>query len=277
MTHKTKNKLIFNLFNHLFFIVISLLVILPLIIVLLSSFKTSMELAKYGPLALPKSLLNFENFKEFFIKGNALTGFFNSTLLVVGGIIINTLLSSMVAYSLSRFEFKLKKVYFFLFALAMMIPGFVTEIARFGIITKLGLYDTLTAPLIIYAGTDIMQLYIYKQFIDRIPKSLDESARIDGCSYFQIYWKIIFPVILPATATLAILKGIAIFNDMYIPYLYMPTHKTVTTMLMEFAGRSGNWTTLSAGIIITMLPTFLIFLFLKRYIFDGIVAGAVKE
>jgi multiple sugar transport system permease protein len=158
-----------------------------------------------------------------------------------------------------------------------MIPGFVTEIARFGIITKLGLYDTLMAPLIIYAGTDIMQLYIYKQFIDKIPRALDESARIDGCSYFTIYWKIIFPVILPATATLGILKAITIFNDMYIPYLYMPTKKTVTTMLMQFAGRGGDWASLSAAVIITMVPSLLIFIFLKKYIFDGIVAGAVKE
>lgn len=277
MKYKTKSMHLFNIGNHVFFILLSLIIILPLLIVFLSSFKTNMEMAMYGPLAMPVSFFNLANFKEFLSEGNAIAGFTNSLILVFGAVVINTILSSMVAYSLSRFEFKLKKFYFLLFALGMMIPGFVTEIARFGIVIKLGLYDSLLAPLLIYAGTDIIQLYIYKQFIDRIPMSLDESARIDGCSYFGIYWKIIFPIIIPATATLAILKAIAVFNDMYIPYLYMPTKKTITTMLMQYVGRSGDWSRLSAAVIITMIPSFLIYTFFKKYIFDGIVAGAVKE
>lgn len=277
MRYTTKSMKVFNIANHVFFIILSALVVLPLLIVFLSSFKTNMEMAASDPLAMPASFFNMDNFRAFLSEGRALTGFMNSFILVFGAVVINTILSSMVAYSLSRFEFKLKKIYFLLFALGMMIPGFVTEIARFGIIIKLGLYDSLMAPLLIYAGTDIIQLYIYKQFIDRIPVSLDESARIDGCSYFGIYWRIIFPVIVPATATLAILKAIAVFNDMYIPYLYMPTKKTITTMLMQYVGRSGDWSRLSAAVVVTMIPSFIIYIFFKKYIFDGIVAGAVKE
>lgn len=161
----------------------------------------------------------------------------------------------------------------------MIVPSFVTEIARFGIINKLGLYNTIWAPIVIYVGTDLLQIYIYMQFINAIPKALDESARMDGCSLFGIYFRIILPNIIPAMATLAILKTVDIMNDMYVPYLYMPSLKlrTLTTSLMSFAdARTGSVVQLSAGCIIVMFPTFLLYLFFSKYIFKGIVAGAVK-
>lgn len=277
MENKTKNY-IFNIFNHGIFIIVTLIVLLPLLLVVLSSFKTPEQIAMGNHLSLPAPF-TLENYTEVFVKGNILTGLKNSVLLVIGTVIVNVLLSSMVAYSLSRFEFTLKKVYFLLFSLAMLVPSFIAEITRFGIIGKIGLYDTLFAPMIIYISTDILQIYVYKQFIDQIPYSLDESARIDGCSYFTIYWKIIFPLILPATATLIILKSVDILNDMYTPYLYMPSaeNATLTTMLMNYVRRSGSWAKLSAAIVLVMLPTIIMYLIFKKKILSGIVAGAVKE
>ncbi|MDZ7548986.1 ABC transporter permease subunit, partial [Clostridium perfringens] len=122
-------------------------------------------------------------------------------------VIVNSLLSTMVAYCLTRFDFKLKKVYYAMFLIGLIIPGTVTEISRFGIMTDLKLYNTLLAPIFIYIGADLMQIYIYNQFLEQIPLSIDESAMIDGASYFTIYWKIIFPMVIPATATLGILKA----------------------------------------------------------------------
>ena len=157
-----------------------------------------------------------------------------------------------------------------------LVPTFVTEIARFKIINGLDLYNTLGAPIVIYVASDLMQLYIYRQFISTIPPSLDESALLDGCSYFGVFSRIIFPLLAPATATVVIIKAITIINDMYIPYLYMPKNKlrTLTTFLMDYANaQQGSW----AGIIVIMLPTILIYVFFQRYILAGIAAGAVKE
>lgn len=158
-----------------------------------------------------------------------------------------------------------------------LVPTFVTEIARFKIINGLGLYNTLGAPIVIYVASDLMQLYIYRQFISTIPPSLDESALLDGCSYFGVFSRIIFPLLAPATATVVIIKAITIINDMY---LYMPKNKlrTLTTFLMDYANaQQGSWQTLAAGIIVIMLPTILIYVFFQRYILAGIAAGAVKE
>ena len=274
---KKKNNL-FSIFNHALFVIFALIVILPLLITLFSSFKTATQIARESVLAFPKPF-TFQNYIDVYKDGNMLVAFKNSALLVFFTVIINSLLASMVAYSLSRFEFKLKRLFFFLLSVGMLLPGFIAEITRFGIIINLGVYDTLLAPLLIYVGTDLMQIYIYKQFIDQIPPSLDESAMIDGCSYFKIYWKVIFPVIIPATATLAILKSVAVLNDMFTPYLYMPSPRnaTMTTMLMTYVGRSGSWSKLSAAVIVVMLPGIILYLLFRKKILAGMTAGAVKE
>jgi multiple sugar transport system permease protein len=274
---KKKNNL-FSIFNHTLFVIFALIVILPLLITLFSSFKTATQIARESVLAFPKPF-TFQNYIDVYKDGNMLVAFKNSALLVFFTVVINSLLASMVAYSLSRFEFKLKRLFFFLLSVGMLLPGFIAEITRFGIIINLGVYDTLLAPLLIYVGTDLMQIYIYKQFIDQIPPSLDESAMIDGCSYFKIYWKVIFPVIIPATATLAILKSVAVLNDMFTPYLYMPSPRnaTMTTMLMTYVGRSGSWSKLSAAVIVVMLPGIILYLLFRKKILAGMTAGAVKE
>lgn len=264
--------------HHLIFILLASIIIVPLLVVLFSSFKTSTQMIKGQYFNMPNPI-TFENYLDVIRKGNLIVAIKNSSLLVIITVFINSFIGSMVAYSISRFEFKLKKIYLLAFTIAMMLPGFITEVTRFGIIAKIGLYDTLFAVILLYISTDMIQIYIYKQFIDQIPKALDESAMLDGCNYFQIYFNIIFPLITPATATLAILKSIAILNDMFTPYLYMPSPKnaTLTTMLMTYLGRGGSFAKLSAGVMIVMIPTIVLYLIFRKHIMAGVVSGAIKE
>ncbi len=260
---------------------VMVIVFLPMLVVVFASFKTAPQIGNDFPLKAP-SLVNvyLENYKIVFTEGKILLGFKNSFFLVAISVLVNSIVGTMTTYCLSRFDFKFKKVLIALFALGMVIPGQICEIARFSIISGIGAYNTIWAPIIIYAATDLMQLYIYMQFIDKIPVSVDESAMIDGASYFQIFYKIIFPLLKPATATLAIIKAVEVMNDMYIPYLYMPSSKlrTVTTTLMAFSSSQfGAWEYLSAAIVVVMIPTILIYIIFQKYIFAGIVAGAVKE
>jgi raffinose/stachyose/melibiose transport system permease protein len=258
---------------------IAFIIIIPLLITIFASFKTLAQIGSEFPLK-PPSFTDLNNYFIIFKKGGIGLGFLNSMILVAVSVVLNTVLASMVSYCLSRFEFKLKKFFLLLFMLGMLVPSIVTEVARFGIIKSLGLYNTLLAPIVIYAAADMMQIYIYIQFINKIPVSLDESAMIDGCSYFRIFRQIIFPLVLPASATLAILKMVDVINDMYIPFLYMPSPRlhTLTTALMFFSGeRNTFWNILSAGIIVVMLPTFVLYMVFQKFIFKGITAGAVKE
>ena len=241
--------------------------------------KTSTQIGTDFPLK-PPTALNLENYLTVITKGKMAVGLRNSMLLVAASVVFNSLLGSMTAYTLRRFNFRFKGVIMALFTLGMVIPANIAEVARFPVIKSLGLYNTIWAAIIIYAATDLMQIFIYTQFVDKIPLSLDESAMLDGASMYAVFWKIIFPLLIPATATLGIIKAVDVINDMYIPYLYMPSSRlrTLTTTLMDFnSARAGKWEDLSAAIILVMIPTLVIYLIFRKFIFAGIVAGAVKE
>ncbi len=258
-----------------------ILVILPILLTLFAAFKTKGDMVKTSPLLLPPlERITFENFAKVLNDKYLLVGFKNTGIILIVSIFFNVLFGTMTAFIIERFNFKFKKVIVGLFFAGMLIPTFVTEIARFKIINGLMLYNSLGAPIVIYVASDLMQLYIYRQFISTLPTSLDESALLDGCDYFGLFWRIIFPLLAPATATVVIIKAINIINDMYVPYLYMPKNslRTLTTFLMNFANaQQGSWQKLAAGIIIIMLPTILIYVFFQRYILAGVAAGAVKE
>jgi len=267
-----------RLLIYLLFILISAIVLFPIMINVFTAFKSGADIRESSPLSLPATW-EFGNLKTAFETGNMLTGFKITGLLVVFSVILNTVLGSMTAYILNRFNFRVKKVIMGMFVVAMVIPFYTTEVSRFQIIKSLGLYDTIFAPLLIYAGTDLLQIFIYLQFIEKISNQLDESAMIDGASYYKIYFRIIFPLLLPASATLAIIKAVDIMNDMYIPYLYMPSKElhTLSTALMTFVGqRSSDYGQLSAAILIVLIPTVVIYLLLQKYIFSGITEGAIK-
>ena len=258
-----------------------IIVLAPIVLTLFAAFKTKADMVNTSPLLLPPlGRITLQNFEKVLGDKYLLIGFKNTGIILAVSICFNVLFGTITAFILERFQFKMKKVIMSLFFLGMLIPSFVTEIARFKIINGIGLYNTLGAPIVIYVASDLMQLYIYRQFISTLPVSLDESALLDGCSYFGLFSRIIFPLLAPATATVVIIKAITIINDMYIPYLYMPKNRlrTLTTFLMNYANaQQGSWQKLAAGIIIIMLPTILIYIFFQRYILAGIAAGAVKE
>ncbi len=257
------------------------IVMAPIILTLFAALKTKADMVTTSPLLLPEwDRITFDNFMDVLSNKYLLIGFKNTGIILMVSIFFNVMFGTITAFIIERFEFKGKRLVVSLFFIGMLIPTFVTEIARFQVIQGLGLYNTLGAPIVIYVASDLMQLYIYRQFISGLPVSLDEAALIDGCSYFGLFIKIIFPLLAPATATVCIIKAINIINDMYIPYLYMPKNKlrTLTTFLMDYANAQlGSWQTLAAGIIIIMIPTIAIYVFFQRYILAGVAAGAVKE
>lgn len=258
-----------------------LVVIAPIILTLFAALKTKGDMATTSPLLLPAmENITFENFKKVLTDKYLLIGFKNTGFILIVSLFFNVMFGTITAFIIERFQFRGKRVIVSLFFMGMLIPTFVTEIARFQIIQGLHLYNTIWAPIVIYVASDLMQLYIYRQFISGLSVSLDEAALLDGCSYFGLFVRIIFPLLAPATATVCIIKAINIINDMYIPYLYMPKNKlrTLTTFLMNYANaQQGSWQSLAAGIIIIMIPTIALYVFFQKYILAGVAAGAVKE
>jgi multiple sugar transport system permease protein len=265
--------------KYLSLVLASAVVVIPLLVILLTSLKTSQEVGAGGPLTLPEDWFNFGNYADAFQQGNMLQAFVNTTIILVVSTTGTVLIGSMTAYAIDRFEFRMKKLVMGLFLVATLVPGVTTQVATFQIVNELGAFNTRWAPILLYLGTDIVSIYVFLQFIRSIPVSLDEAARLDGANSFTIYWRIILPMLKPAIATVVIVKGITVYNDFYIPFLYMPASDlgTISTSLFRFKGPFGaHWETISAGTILVILPTFLVFLALQRFIYSGFSAGSTK-
>ncbi|KQW12511.1 MULTISPECIES: carbohydrate ABC transporter permease [Streptomyces] len=265
---------------HFSLIAATLVVLLPLVVVLLTSLKSEKEMANTsGALELPHDLLNFHNYVTAFQDGEMLSAFTNTAIILLISIGGTVLIGSMTAYAIDRFTFRFKKLVVALFLTAALVPGVTTQVATFQIVNSFGMFDSLWAPIALYMGTDIVSIYIFLQFVRSIPVSLDESARLDGANAFTIYRKIIFPLLKPATATVVIVKGITVYNDFYIPFLYMPSEDlgVISTSLFRFRGPyAAHWEVISAGAVLVILPTLIVFLSLQRFIYNGFTRGATR-
>jgi multiple sugar transport system permease protein len=273
-----KESLFVKILKYFSLIAAVFIVFFPIYSVFIGAFKTQIEYYQSG-MSLPQNFFNFDNFERVFRIGKLGPSFLNTFIIMVVSLAGNVLFGTMVAYSLGRFNFKLKAPILALYLGAQLIPSITTQVSTFTVIKALGLYNTMGAPIVLYLGADVLQIVIYLQFINSIPKDLDESAMIEGASLFKIYRTVIFPLLAPATATLIILKTISIYNDFYTPYLYMPSQKlrVVSTAIYSFVGpNAAQLNVISAGILIIFIPTVLIFLFLQKFIFAGVTSGAVK-
>lgn len=264
-------------FQYLVLIAGSIVALLPILVVFIGSFKSNQEFLTSGVLELPKTL-DFSNYKTAFVDGQMLLGFKNTLIIFVVSMLGKLTLASMFAYAMSRFDFKLKKPILALFVLAMLIPAITSQVATFQIINSLGLFNKIWSVILLNLGTDVISVYVFLQYLDEIPISLDESAFLDGAGYFGIFWKIILPNLKAPIVTMLIISGVGVYNDFYSPFLYMPDRnlKVISTALFAFKGPYGtNWPVILAGVVIVILPILLVFLSLQKYIYNG-VSGAVK-
>jgi raffinose/stachyose/melibiose transport system permease protein len=265
--------------RYLSLLLASFVAVFPILVVFFASFKTPYEYVNGNALALPDRFTYLTNYSRAFLEGDMLLGFANTAILMAASLAGAIILSSMVAYVLSRFRFRGRKLIILGFLFATLVPGVTTQVATFRIINGLGLLNTRMAAIILYMGTDIVSIYIMLQFLDGFSVSLDESAMLDGASYFTIWRRIILPLLSPAIATVIIIKGVGIYNDFYTPFLYMPRMDllTVSTSLFRFKGPYGSeWQVICAGIVIATVPTLICFLALQKHIYNGFTQGSVK-
>lgn len=257
-----------------------LVIVLPIMILFFASFKSNMEFSSTSIFQFAETL-NFDNYLTVLKRGKFFLALKNTCLILLFSVLVNVIIGTMLSYALSRLRFRLKGLIIFLILAARVIPTITTQVATFKIVQGLGLYDTLAAPILLYASSDVIQVFLYLRFIESIPYSIDESAIIDGASHYRICWAVIFPLMKPAIVTSVILRAVHIYNDMYIPYLYLPSsaHRVVSTAIMSYCGsnQGAQIPLLASAFIIVMIPMVILYLFSQRMIFDGLTAGAVKE
>jgi multiple sugar transport system permease protein len=266
--------------KYLSLIAATAVVVVPMLVFVFISLKTPKEVSDTDPLTPPKNWFNFHNYRVAINSAHVVLAFANTAIIIAVSTVATIIIGSMTAYAVARFRFHGKRLVVGAFLVATLVPTITTQVATYQIVKNLGLIDTRYAPIVLYMGTDIVSIYIFLQFIRSIPISLDEAARIDGAGHFRIYRSVILPLLRPAMATVVIIKAVTIYNDFYTPKLYMtdPNLNVVSTALYYFKGPFGaHWEVLSAGALIIILPVLVLFLFLQKFIYNGLRSGgAVK-
>ncbi len=270
---------IFDIFKYLMLIIAALVAVVPILVCIFAAFKTNDEYASSTALQLPKSFLYFDNFRIAIEKANMLKCFANTFIVLIVVLFCSVLISAMTAYVLNRFTFPGRGMIENLFLFASLLPGIAMQVTIYQIMYKLGLINHLYGYMIVLMGTDIISIYIFLQFFENLPVSLDESAIIDGCTYFGIFFKILLPLLKPAIMTSLVLKGVSVYNEYYASSLYLQNEelKTISTALYTFTGPYGNqYNYICAGVLITIAPILIFFLIFQKQVYSGMASGAVK-
>ncbi len=253
--------------------------VLPIVSCVITAFKTNEEYANTNVMTLPQSWLNFDNFIKAFQTADMGRAFLNSLLVMVIVLFVSVIVGTQMAFVLNRFQFPGNALIRNLFLFASLLPGVAMQVTVYQIMTNLHLVNSLYGYIIMSCGTDVISIYIFIQFMENIPLSLDESAIIDGASYWTIFWKIMLPLLKPAIITSCILKGVGVYNEYYAANLYLQRKElhTIAISLYTFVGPMGSqYNLICAGVIISLLPALIVFICCQKQIYSGITSGAVK-
>lgn len=274
---KRKHSLLKNIVS-LFLLVFTSITLVLLAITFLNSFKTSSELAS-NTFGFPKQF-TLDNYVRVLTKDHFFRYLFNSLTLTVLSVIGLLLMSAMVAYGISRYEFKHKTLLSNYFLLGMMFPVQLCVMPLFIIMRNLGLLNTMTGVILLYISGMSFPVFTLTKFFRNIPASIEESARLDGASEFRIFWSIILPVTKPVLFTLGLINGIRIWNDFYIPMVFLSSSSKRTLMLSVYKYMSDfirNWDLTFSAVVLTLVPILVLYFACSSQIVDGATDGADKE
>lgn len=275
------NRICWSLSKHLLLIVTSVIVLLPLVTCVFAAFKPSAEYAGTSAVTPPSDWLYLDNFREAWTKGNMLHAFYDTGIILLFVLIINTLISSMVAFVINRFRFRGRKFILSLYIYMAVVPAVAMQVATYKIMYTLHLVNSLVGYIILLVGADVISINIFLPILEGISSTIDEAAIVDGCSYFGVFFRIVFPLLKPAIITNMIIKGVAVYNEYYLAQLYLQDQNklgVVSTALVMFTGPKGSdYFYICAGVLITVIPILCIFILARNQIRSGMVAGAIKE
>lgn len=276
---KTKQFLI-NVIKYSFLCFASFVALVPIVSCVITAFKTNEEYATTNVMTMPKNWLYFDNFITAWKQADMGRAFINSVIILIFALAGSIMISAMLAYVLNRFKFPGNELIRNLFMIATLIPGIATQVTVYQIMTALHLVNSMPGYIILMMGTNVITIYIFLQFFENLSVSLDESAILDGCSYFGVFFRILLPLLKPAIVTSAILKGVGTYNEYYMANLYLQDktkYQVVATSLYVFTGPMGSqYNYICAGVIITIIPALIVFLLCQDQIYSGLAAGAVK-
>lgn len=248
--------------------------------IVVSSLKSNKEVFR-APWGLPANP-QFENYSEIWNVANLALELRNSVTITLASVLLILILCAPAAYALSRIQFKGSGWLTILFVAGAGVPGAMLIIPLFSFMSNLGLIDTLHGLILIYATVSIpFSMFVLTGFFRTLPTEFEEAARIDGCSEFGVFWRVMLPLASPGLITVAIFNFVAIWNEYYLALVFIqdPAKMPLARGIYAIAGSmiyTGNWVGLFAAVVIVLVPSLLAYILLSERLIEGITAGALK-
>ena len=271
---------IINLIIYIVLILLSAVFVFPVLLVLLNSFKNKLYIST-TPFALPDSVsfVGLKNYTDGLTKIHFLNSIGYSLFITVVSVGLIVLFCSMAAWMITRVKGVLSNILYYMFIVSMVVP-FQMVMYTMTKIANMTHLDNFVGITILYLGFGAgMAVFMFSGFVKGVPLELEEAALIDGCSRWQTFWKIVFPLLKPTVATVAIIDAMAFWNDYLLPSLVL-TDKEIYTIPIATQAFYGTYSTdiglVMAALLLAMLPILILYLFLQKHIVAGVTAGAVK-
>lgn len=250
----------------------------PILWMIMNSFKTGQEFS-FDPFGLPNEWV-LVNYVEAWVTANIGTYFFNSLFVGIVALLICIMIGAFASYFLARFRFRGRNLIYGFFVVGLLVPIHATLVPMFILMQKLGFLNTPLALIFPYVAFNLsITIFLLTSFMSSFPKEIEESAIMDGCGPFRIFWSIILPMSRPAIATAVILNFINNWNEFSFA-LVLINDKALSTLplgLANFAGEyTTNYTAQMAGLTLVLIPTILFYLVMEKQIVNGMTQGAVK-
>ncbi len=268
---------------YIFLVGLTVLTIYPIIYIFFGSFKENRELVLGGWNILPQKFV-ISNYTDAWEMANFAGYTFNSVILSIGTMIVALFVTSMAGYCYARGEFPCKELFYNLMIAFMFINvGSISLRPLFELAVKVHLNQSrVTMILISAAGSQATFIFLVRGYMNTIPKELDEAAKIDGCGFFHIYWKIILPILKPVLSAVALLSFRGGWNEYIMPMIFTMSNPSLRPLtvgvvsLRNMGDRAAAWNIMFAGSVISIVPIIILYMFTSKYFMEGMTVGAVK-
>ncbi|WP_346200461.1 carbohydrate ABC transporter permease [Caldifermentibacillus hisashii] len=274
-----KNKMI----QYLILIVVAIFMIFPIFWIFSNSLKTLTGISKFPPEFLPSNP-KFENYVEVLKNSNTLIYLRNTLILIIGNTVGTLISSSLVAYPLARMNFRGRNLIFAIILATMMVPTVTTIIPQFIIFRELGWLNSFLPLIVPSFFAYPYNVFLFRQFFLTIPKSLDESAMIDGCNRWQIFIKVLVPIAKPIFITVGVLSAIYWWNELFTPLIFIDSEnlKPLTIGALSSFKVPGTtnmtaWNLQMAMAVIMAIPPMILYLVANKYLVEGIKTSGLKD
>lgn len=281
-TKAATGKKIRHILKLLVLVILFICFVFPFVLVVINAFKTQADITTNALSLVGKHGFTFDNFPKAMEKMNFGNALVNSFIITTASTVLTILLSSMTAFLMVRNQWKLNGILFGLMIASMVIPFQVLMIPLVSLYGgEFGILNHRITLIFMHVGFSIsMATFLFHGSIKtNVPVSLEEAATIDGCTRWQTFWKIVFPLLKPTVATVAIIDAMFFWNDYLLPSLVLG-RKELYTLPIATQTFYGTYSTdmglVMAALLLAMLPILILYLFLQRYIVEGVTAGAVK-